>query len=627
MNIADIIQDLFILNDDEFIKRIYKEFLDVSPSIEVLNYYTSSLKFGTKPYEIFRDVVLSDDFANKFDQSHHLYNLFQLLMKKDGYEFIKALNYDFFSKNLTLYEMQNQMELFNYGINKKFTLKKFLLNEDFINMLIDIKKLDFVPQIQNKFHEIFQYNGKTFFNKIFQEFLNRYPMDCELGLEDKISKIEIYKSIVTSCDFDEMINKYSYQSILSISKDMMKYDYDVFVTKVYNECLMREPDLDGLNHHVNLLRNGASKLDILRIVLLCDEAKEKYYSKTLTNRNRKIVENNLIWPEVSIDNNFRTYVQNIFMKNKFPFSTSILVKTGGLGDFIQMTPVAKALKSKNPKQPVVAIVGFASSLFDEHPYIDLTIECGGMGLYEVVKSVCGLSENVFDLRYVSRAYGLWEETDFFTRNKWYYHYFPNSGFRVEDLNMNVCDLMLHSLGLEKYATSNDVCVIPLEVKEKIPKDYVIVCNTAGSGAGQMKRWTKKEWDSLIQWLISQNIIPVQLGKETDSLLNPFVMDLRGETTPREAAGYLKEAKAYIGLEGGLFHLAKAVNTPAIVIFASTSDICFAYSDTIVISKKLCHPCWWTENWLNSKCLRNCKSCLNLPSWEDVADVVSKVIMK
>ena len=195
----------------------------------------------------------------------------------------------------------------------------------------------------------------------------------------------------------------------------------------------------------------------------------------------------------------------------------------------------------------------------------------------------------------------------------------------DDFNMHVSDIMLHSLGLEKYADCNDVCVTPDEVPEAIPGDYVIVCNSSGSVSGQLKEWTLEEWDELIKWLNSIGIIPVQLGTKTDQLLNSGVMDLRGKTTLRQAAGYLKLSRGYIGVEGGLFHLSKAVGAPAVVIFAATPALFYAYPDTRVVTKNTCRPCMWAGTWVDGQCIRGSQYCLNLPDWKSVSAEVSKML--
>ncbi|QZY55886.1 glycosyltransferase family 9 protein [Crassaminicella profunda] len=334
-----------------------------------------------------------------------------------------------------------------------------------------------------------------------------------------------------------------------------------------------------------------------------------------------------LWPHISISKEFRKNIKNKLIAHKFPYTTNILIKTGGLGDFVQLTPVAKALKIKYPLRPVVAVINHSISIFDEHPYIDLAINCGNMHHQVVVKSLIDLVENVFDVRYISRAYGTWKNTDCYYANSWFYDHFPQSGLYAYKLNQHVCDLMLYSLGLDHYANCNDVFIAPDLMIKKVSGDYVVVSNSPGSIEGGLKRWTSEEWDELIKWLHLKKIIPVQLGLRKDPLIHSTVMDLRGKTTPRQAAGYLKLSKGYVGIEGGLSNLAKAVGTPSVVIFGPTSAINFAYPDTHVVTNKLCPTCLWSELWPQVKCLKGNKTCLNLPDWKSVATEVSKMLKK
>lgn len=325
---------------------------------------------------------------------------------------------------------------------------------------------------------------------------------------------------------------------------------------------------------------------------------------------------------------FREKVAQSLKERNFPFETTILVKTGGLGDLIQLTPVAKALKAKEPKQPVVAIIDHSTSIFDNHPYIDLTIECKYMPLRQVVKSVIGLVENVFDLCYVSCAYGSWSNSAYFYENMWHYTNFPYSICRIEELKKHVCDVMLYSLGLEQFANCNDLLVIPDSVLEPINGDYVIVCNSPGNFEEcKLKQWPKEDWQKLIMWLHSKRIIPVQLGVATDELIHTDVMDLRGKTSPRQAAGYLQCSRGYIGIEGGIFHLSKAVGVPAVVIFNATPVISYAYPDTLVVTNSQCKSCIWGELWFKAKCKYGYKYCINSPSWQAVANQVEKMLKR
>ncbi|TCO79054.1 DUF4214 domain-containing protein [Marinisporobacter balticus] len=481
--------------------------------------------------------------------------------------------------------------------------------------------------------QLFVADPQTFVNGLFMEFLNRNPLPADLAYFTRClksssrSKNEILKIVIMSTEFDELMQKESYQSSMPFFHKFMSMDEKTFITEVYHECLDRDPDLGGFQHFVHLLKTGTSKLDILRIVLLSEEALKKFHASSNVNSKGTSVSIHYftLWPQIPISRSFRENVKKILREHHLPYETHILVKTGGLGDAIQLTPVAKALKTKNPKRPVVAVTNQCISLFDEHPYIDLAIQCGSMGWYKAVKSLVGLAENVFDLRYMSRAYGTWENSDYYNENKWYYDHFPHSGTQINSLHKHVCDIMLYSLGLEQYANCSDVFIKPDFSIEKIPKDYIVVNDSPGCSLEELKRWSADGWDGLINWLHLQEIIPVQLGLVTDSLLHPGVMDLRGKTTLRQAAGYLKLSKGYIGIEGGLFHLAKAVGAPTVVIFNTTSETCFAYPDTHVVTKGVCSPCWLNELWYQGRCLHDHKTCLNLSDWESVAAKTSSII--
>lgn len=470
--------------------------------------------------------------------------------------------------------------------------------------------------------KLFSSDYKTFVTGLFRKFLNRDPTHETLAYftrslnSGKKSKNEILKIIIMSQEFTDLILKGSFESFMPFFQKSV--DKETFVTKIYREFLDRGPNLDELQHFVHLLKMGTSKLDILRIILQSEEALMKFHTSNVSHSST-------LWPHVFISTPFREKVKRILHSHNFPYETNILVKTGGVGDFVQITPVAKALKMKEPDRPVVVIIGQYGSLFDDHPHVDLAIECGAMDWYKAVKSVVGLTENVFDLRYVSRAYGTWKHSDYYHKNRWYYEYFPHSGMHIDSLNKHVCDLMLYSLSLEKYASCNDVYIKPDMRIEDISGNYVVVNDSPGCSLEELKRWSKDRWDRLIHWLHLQGIIPVQLGLTTDLLLHPSVMDLRGKTTLRQAAGYLKRSKGYIGIEGGLFHLAKAVGTPSVVIFNTTSETCFAYPDTHVVTKRLCKPCWLHDSWYQGKCLHGHRTCLNLPDWENVTAEVSKML--
>ncbi len=105
---------------------------------------------------------------------------------------------------------------------------------------------------------------------------------------------------------------------------------------------------------------------------------------------------------------------------------------------------------------------------------------------------------------------------------------------------------------------------------------------------------------------------VQLGSPQDPLL-PGVHDLRGKTTVRESAAVLSQAQLFIGLEGFLMHLARAVDCRAVVVYGGhTHPTHTGYSAfENLFTAVPCAPCW-----LSSTCAHD-HACMRQISVEDV----------
>lgn len=85
---------------------------------------------------------------------------------------------------------------------------------------------------------------------------------------------------------------------------------------------------------------------------------------------------------------------------------------------------------------------------------------------------------------------------------------------------------------------------------------------------------------------------VQLGSASDPRL-AGVQDLRGRTSLREAAAVLSRARLFVGLEGFLMHVARAVECPAVIVFGGrTAAWQLGYSANVNLGANVaCSPCW------------------------------------
>ncbi len=105
----------------------------------------------------------------------------------------------------------------------------------------------------------------------------------------------------------------------------------------------------------------------------------------------------------------------------------------------------------------------------------------------------------------------------------------------------------------------------------------------------------KEWGDARFSEVARQLRPdfslVQLGGARDPAL-PVDLDLRGRTTLREAAAVLSESLVFIGLEGFLAHLARAIDCPAVIVHGGRApEGIFSYSaNRNLYSRPPCSPC-------------------------------------
>jgi hypothetical protein len=106
-----------------------------------------------------------------------------------------------------------------------------------------------------------------------------------------------------------------------------------------------------------------------------------------------------------------------------------------------------------------------------------------------------------------------------------------------------------------------------------------------------KEWFLERFHGVVEALRNE-ITFVQIGVADDPPL-PGVRDLRGTTSLRETASLLHHARLFVGLEGFLAHLARAVDCPSVIILGGrNASWQIGYSCNSYLSSALpCSPCW------------------------------------
>jgi hypothetical protein len=179
-----------------------------------------------------------------------------------------------------------------------------------------------------------------------------------------------------------------------------------------------------------------------------------------------------------------------------------------------------------------------------------------------------------------------------------YSLFPNS-LALGDVKMKpVMDIEpIHSASIEELLSSKKTIVCL-----GIGSD----AKMAGDNGLSTKTVPMETIDSTTATLNNLGYLTVQLGMAHEPLIKGVCIDLRGKLTVRESAAVLKIAVCFLGVEGGLVHMAKAVGTPSVVCFGPTPARFFGYEENINISREGCTPCWWTTREWMTKCISSSK---------------------
>ena len=132
-----------------------------------------------------------------------------------------------------------------------------------------------------------------------------------------------------------------------------------------------------------------------------------------------------------------------------------------------------------------------------------------------------------------------------------------------------------------------------EAQNRYPFSYITI-SPAGktSFSANRKEWGFQNFIKLVNLLEGYRF--VQIGMEDDPLL-PDVIDARSLSI-REMAAVISNSILFIGLEGGLMHLAKSVGTASVIIFGGyIRPTTSGYLNNLnFYSPVFCSPCYSSE---------------------------------
>jgi ADP-heptose:LPS heptosyltransferase len=127
---------------------------------------------------------------------------------------------------------------------------------------------------------------------------------------------------------------------------------------------------------------------------------------------------------------------------------------------------------------------------------------------------------------------------------------------------------------------------------QIREAQIAIQSSAGAGTLlKNKEWLPERFQAVVNALSGQFNF-VQVGTVGDPKLDN-VVDLTGRTTLRQAAAVLSRSRLFIGVAGGLMHLARAVDCPAVIVYGGRErpEISGYVCNKNIRTTIACSPCW------------------------------------
>jgi ADP-heptose:LPS heptosyltransferase len=238
-----------------------------------------------------------------------------------------------------------------------------------------------------------------------------------------------------------------------------------------------------------------------------------------------------------------------------PNTVFIRKRSGAMGDDLLITLVLPFLREKYPKHKFVLEVNWKDHFYN-NPYVDWITD-------KHIKTT---------KRHIKPKYLI----KFETKTSIYEQFMQSVGGSGE----NYPELFLKEQELQ-------------EARQRINEPYIVICpHGKQKFSSNRKEWGIENFQKLRNLLAGHTF--VQIGVKDDPLLQN-VIDCRGLKI-RQSASLIKNSLFFVGLEGGLMHLAKAVGQKSVIIYGGfIRPEISAYKGNINISNLVdCSPCFHSD---------------------------------
>lgn len=285
---------------------------------------------------------------------------------------------------------------------------------------------------------------------------------------------------------------------------------------------------------------------------------------------------------------------------------TLYVPVAGLGDGIAFSAVAKVLFHQNGGKKIF-LSHKNTEVFQNNPYVETL-------------------DGFADGSWTPRREAFFKERGIRVVYPTYWKFFFNENGRLSfgfPMKKHLIQAVAEKAGCRGNVELKPEIFLTNEEKRHgrfFEKTQIAIMSTAND---IYKQWNR--WQELVDALCDKFSF-VQIGAPKDIPLKN-VLDMRGKLSLRECAATLYNSDLFVGQIGGLMHMARAVNCPAVIAYAGAGPIEFA---TYCCNKNVfpCDPCQLcSENKLNpsiSECVFE-RKCIRSVSVKEMISAVEEMM--
>lgn len=306
------------------------------------------------------------------------------------------------------------------------------------------------------------------------------------------------------------------------------------------------------------------------------------------------------------------------VRNQKPRKRIAAFWMGGLGDGVMLGYLCRAIKRRWPGCTIDAFVRdvFQTQLF-VFDYPDIKGQYCNKGWRQTIKE----HRDNYDVSYEFSRYPVrWDNYKSVPQNinkELYNDWSKAASHILKTWDKSIFEYYASETGLDLVESdmkipilnSKDPSIDQQLERYKIKGSYITVNSGCDDNVGIMKLWSRESWEKVISKLSEKGVQVIQIGNEKDKTI-PGARKVTAKNAV-DLMYLIERSKLHVGNEGGLVHLAHALNTKSVVLFGPTDPNLYGYPDNKNLYTYSCPSCWWRSGDWSKNCREGYSSCVNL----------------